>query len=234
MIYGWVNYSNGNACDNPAVNITNTNTSITWQAETNASFNYYQLILDTLNVSTGNVLSFNATDGTQFNTTNHTVTQDEINNGGIFDFNITIGIEDPVNIRDYDNISDLDNWAFSGGIGENVTVSWQNSSTGTPTCVIWNSGTDGITVCLYANNFTDGNGVQFNPNATEKIVVRNDDNNTPIDWSVVTNYLSNKNESLWYNFTLEAGGVKDVYLQLCIPMNVESGTYYSTFHAKKE
>ena len=236
MIYGWVNYGNGTACNGSTVNITNTNTSITWQAETNASYNFYQLILDTTNISADNVLSFNATDGTQFNVTSHTVTQKNITDGGIFDFNITIGIEEPVKIRNYNNTADLDSWAFSGGMGENVTVSWQNSSNGTPTCVIWNSGPDGITVCIYAANFTDGDGVQFNPNATEKIVVRDDGNTTPIDWSVVTDYVSNKNESSssWYNFPLGAGEVRDVYLQLCIPMNVKSGTYNSTFYAKKK
>jgi len=72
------------ACNGSTVNITNKNTSMHWQAETNATSNYYQLILDTTNVSAGNVLAFNVSDGTQFNTTNHTVTQSEINNGGLF------------------------------------------------------------------------------------------------------------------------------------------------------
>ena len=236
IIYGWVFYEDGSECNGSIVNVTNTNTSLHWLAETNASYNFYQLVLGTTNISTGNVLEFNVTDGAQFNVTNHTVTQKNITDGGIFDFNLTIGIKEPVNIRNYNNASDLDSWAFSGGMGEKVTVSWQNSSNGTPTCVIWNSGPDGITVCIYAANFTDGDGVQFNPNATEKIVVRDDGNTTPIDWSVVTDYVSNKNESSssWYNFTLEAGRVRDVYLQLRIPMNVKSGTYYSTFYAKKE
>ena len=90
IIYGWVNYNNGTACNGPTVNINNTNTSITWQAETNASYNFYQLILDTTNISEGNVLSFNTTDGSQYNVTNHTVTQSNINSGGRFDFNITL------------------------------------------------------------------------------------------------------------------------------------------------
>jgi len=94
MIYGWVNYSNGTACNGPTVNITNTNASITWQAETNASYNYFQLILDTTNISTGNVLSFNATDGSQYSVTNHTVTQSDINNGGLFNFNLTLPAAD--------------------------------------------------------------------------------------------------------------------------------------------
>ena len=94
IIYGWVHYNNGSGtpCNGSSVNITNMNTSMHWQAETNATSNYFQLILDTTNVSAGNVLVFNVSDGTQFNTTNHTVTQSEINNGGLFNFNLTLPI----------------------------------------------------------------------------------------------------------------------------------------------
>ena len=90
MIYGWVFNKDGSECTNPTVNVTNTNTSTQWQAETHSSYNFYQLILDTTNVSEGNVLEFNATDGEVYNTTNYTVTQDDINRGGIFDFNLTL------------------------------------------------------------------------------------------------------------------------------------------------
>jgi hypothetical protein len=90
VIYGWVNYTNGNACNNPAVDITNTNTGMQWQAETHNGNNYYQLVLDTTNISTGDVLQFNVTDGTESNSTNHTVTASDINSGGIFDFNLTL------------------------------------------------------------------------------------------------------------------------------------------------
>jgi hypothetical protein len=44
VIDGWVLYENGTACDNPAINITNLNTGAEWQAETNASYNYYQIV----------------------------------------------------------------------------------------------------------------------------------------------------------------------------------------------
>ena len=90
IIYGWVNYNNGIACNGSTVNITNKNTSMHWHAETNASYNYYQLILDATNVSAGDVLEFNVSDGTQSNTTNHSVTESEINNGGLFNFNLTL------------------------------------------------------------------------------------------------------------------------------------------------
>jgi len=97
-IYGYVFYENGTACNNPVVNITNLNTSVKWQAETNATSNYYQLVLDTgTDVNATEILRFNATspDGSQSNVTNHTVTQDEIASGGIFNFNITLASEAP-------------------------------------------------------------------------------------------------------------------------------------------
>ena len=97
-IYGYVFYGNGTACNNPVVNITNLNTSVKWQAETNATSNYYQLVLDTgTDVNATEILRFNATspDGSQSNVTNHTVTQDEIASGGIFNFNITLASEAP-------------------------------------------------------------------------------------------------------------------------------------------
>ncbi|CAD6492631.1 MAG: Lamin Tail Domain protein [Candidatus Argoarchaeum ethanivorans] len=91
MIYGYVSYENGDTCNNPTVNITNLDTGVEWQAETSASYNYYQLILDTTNISVGNVIEFNATspNGNQTNITEHTVTQEEVNTGG-FKFNITL------------------------------------------------------------------------------------------------------------------------------------------------
>ena len=93
VIEGWVLYENDTACDNPAVNITNLNTSTEWQAETNISSNYYQITRANgtdLNVS--ETLQFNAMspDGSQSRVIEHTVTQDEVNGGGISNFNITL------------------------------------------------------------------------------------------------------------------------------------------------
>ena len=90
MIYGWVLNKNGTACNTFTVNITNMNNSKEWEAETHAGYNYYQLVLDTSTISAGTLLSFNATDGTQFNVTNHTVTQSDINNGGLHNVNLSL------------------------------------------------------------------------------------------------------------------------------------------------
>ena len=95
LIYGYVFYGNDtySACNGPVVNITNLNTGEKWQAETNTAYNYYQLVFaDGIDVNVGEILRFDATspDGNKSNTTNHTVTLEEINNGGIFNFNITL------------------------------------------------------------------------------------------------------------------------------------------------
>ena len=88
VIYGWVNYSNGSAVLNPNVTITNLNTSEVFTAETSPNSNYYQVLTTSCNISAGDVLHFYVSDT---NTTefNHTVTQDEIDNGGFMQ-NITI------------------------------------------------------------------------------------------------------------------------------------------------
>jgi len=88
VIYGWVNYSNGTAVLNPNVTITNLNTSEVFTATTFPDSNYYQVSTTSCNISAGDVLHFYVSDT---NTTefNHTVTQDEIDNGGFMQ-NITI------------------------------------------------------------------------------------------------------------------------------------------------
>jgi hypothetical protein len=93
VISGIVLYGNGSECNNSTVNIANLNTSGAWVAETNDSSNYYQMVLDSDNVSVNNTLQFNAIspDESQSSVTEHVVTQDELDNGG-FVYNITLGI----------------------------------------------------------------------------------------------------------------------------------------------
>ena len=92
MIYGYVSYEDGSECDNPTVNINNTNTSNEWSATTNASYSYYQLMLGNgTDVNASEILQFNVTspDGNQSNITTYTVTQEDVNNGS-FEYNITL------------------------------------------------------------------------------------------------------------------------------------------------
>ena len=105
MIYGWINYSNGTACNNPTMNISNTNTSRQWQAETHSAHNFYKLVLDSTKISAGDVLEFNATDGTEHNTTTYTITAGDIDSGGVFDFNLTFPSAPPTDGPTVDSIT---------------------------------------------------------------------------------------------------------------------------------
>ena len=90
-ISGNIFYGNGSECNNATVNIANLNASGTWVAETNESSNYYQMMLDSDNVSANDTLQFSVTspDGSQSSVTEHVVTQGELNNGG-FVYNIDL------------------------------------------------------------------------------------------------------------------------------------------------
>ena len=93
VINGWVFYEDGTTpCDDPVVNITNLDTGAEWQAETNTSYNYYQIMLANgtdLNVS--EILRFSVTSPgeDQSNVTEYIVTHAEVDAGG-FECNITL------------------------------------------------------------------------------------------------------------------------------------------------
>ena len=114
VINGYVFYADGSECKGPVVSVTNLNTGNEWQAETNATTNYYELVLAKgTDVNASEILRFDAKDsaGTQFNTTDHTVTPDELNNGGVFSFNITLKVP-VVNTYDFATNASEDRWAY--------------------------------------------------------------------------------------------------------------------------
>jgi len=88
MIYGGVNDSAGDPVNDPNVTVTNLNTSEIYDVETNASFNYYQVLTCSDNVSIGDVLHFTAIAETTTES-NHEVTAADMNRGG-FEQNIII------------------------------------------------------------------------------------------------------------------------------------------------
>ena len=92
VISGYVFNEDESNCNYPAVNITNLNIGEEWTAETSETSNYYQLaLLNCADIIVGEILQFDATssDGSQSNTTEHTVTQAEVNAGG-FEYNVTL------------------------------------------------------------------------------------------------------------------------------------------------
>ena len=89
LIYGCVCYDNGSLCSNPGVSITNLNTSEEWTARTSDS--YYQITPTSgIDLNATEILRFNVIDGIKSNVTDHTITTDDVNAGGLFNFNLTI------------------------------------------------------------------------------------------------------------------------------------------------
>ena len=92
LIYGYVAYENGTLCNNPTVNIINLNTYKEWQAETSGDSNYYQISLTSgIDLNASEILRFDVTDGVYSSVTDHTVTVGEVDSGGLFNFNLTLG-----------------------------------------------------------------------------------------------------------------------------------------------
>jgi len=93
VITGHVSDSGGNPCNGAWVQVTNTNTSVSWDAENSSASNYYKLVPDSEDVSAGNVLRFEASGCAETKTVEHTVTQSEQEDGGMIDFNIVFDVE---------------------------------------------------------------------------------------------------------------------------------------------
>ena len=91
VISGYVSYEGGAPCNTPGVTITNQNTGNEWQAETGNSGNYYRLTLSAPgDVTSGDVLHFAATCGSDSGTVDHTISAVDVDSGGLFKFNLTI------------------------------------------------------------------------------------------------------------------------------------------------
>jgi len=88
VITGHVSDSDTSPCNDPAVLVTNTNTSESWDAENDSESNYYKLVLDSDNVSAGDVLQIEASGCSESKIVEHTVTQSEMEDGGMIYFDI--------------------------------------------------------------------------------------------------------------------------------------------------
>ena len=93
-ISGYVFSEDESVCNNPAVTITNLNTSRDWAVVAAESSNYYQLTLASCaDVIAGDILQFDVTGCSQSNTTPHIVTPAEVVFGG---FKLNIMLSAPV------------------------------------------------------------------------------------------------------------------------------------------
>ncbi|CAD7771244.1 Cohesin domain protein [Candidatus Methanoperedenaceae archaeon GB50] len=92
LIDGYVFYEDGSECNDPMVNITNLNQGERWEAETDETSNYYQLLLSQrAEVTAGDILKFNAVSPSesQLNITEHVTTLDELESGRL-SINLTL------------------------------------------------------------------------------------------------------------------------------------------------
>ena len=93
LVYGFV-YFGAEPVNNPNVVITNLNTDEVFIAETNVSFNYYQVLTSSGNVSANQILHFYASNAV-IKEFNHTVTREEIDNGGFVQNVSLAGLPEP-------------------------------------------------------------------------------------------------------------------------------------------
>ncbi|MBC2701896.1 MAG: DUF4430 domain-containing protein, partial [ANME-2 cluster archaeon] len=96
VITGHVSDSDGNPCNGTWVQITNTNTSASWDAENDSASNYYKLVLDSDTMSAGNVLLFETSSCSETKMVEHTVTQSELEDGGINGFDIVLDAQQEI------------------------------------------------------------------------------------------------------------------------------------------
>ncbi len=88
LVFGYVHSEAASSVGAPLVKVTNLNTSEIFVAET--AENYYQILMSSDDVSVGDVLHFEASgENAEFNIT---VSEDNIENGGLFSVNITIAL----------------------------------------------------------------------------------------------------------------------------------------------
>ena len=128
LIFGHVLYEDGTPCNSPIVNITNPDTGGAWCADTVSGFNYYQTVLTLADVNAGDVLRWSVTDGTVFDTTNHTIGLGDLESGGIFGFDMMLQSIAPI-ITGYapeSQIRDIENAArrFNVTIDRVANVTW--------------------------------------------------------------------------------------------------------------
>jgi hypothetical protein len=95
VINGYVSYANGTVCNNPNVNVMNTDTGESWYAQNSSDSNYYRLMLvngTDLNASETLRFAVTSPDGSQSRDIRFEVTENEVDSGGKFGFEITLAV----------------------------------------------------------------------------------------------------------------------------------------------
>ena len=151
-ICGYVWYDDDTPCNNPGVSITNLDTGEEWAAKTSSGSNYYQIALTSgVDLNAGEMLRFNATDGTNANLTDHTITADDVNNGGLFGFNLTLeSTGDPAPYLTTYTISNTTISPNGDGIEDDTSIDVEFSETVSAAIVIENA--SGFVRTLYTSS----------------------------------------------------------------------------------
>ena len=170
VINGYVSDSGNYPCNGPALQITNLNTSVSRDANNDSASNYYNLVLDTDDVSAGDILRFKASGCSESKIVEHTVTQTEVDAGGLFDFNITLAPAVP-------NVAvTVNNAGFStilAGSTNEIPISLTLNNTGTASAVIeavftTNDGSGVYGLDGSGTNIIPGNNFKLGPNGGEQ------------------------------------------------------------------
>ena len=173
LISGEVFKADGTPCNNPGVEITNTDTVEDWSAETHTTSNHYQLVLDTDDVDAGDTLRFDVSGCSQSKSVERTVTQDDIDSGGILDFDITLETTAPTDpllctnpdppSHDFGSVPEgqTRTWTFyvtncGGGTLEWTVNDNQDWITVSPTSGSATTETDTVTVTIDTTGLTAG------------------------------------------------------------------------------
>jgi len=217
VITGQVSDSDGNLCNGAWVQVTNTSAS--WDAENNSESNYYKLVLDSDDVSAGNVLQFEASGCSESKIMEHTVTQSEMEEGGMIGFDIVFyvesmpdltvtEIETPVNLRKdvinpisatVENIGSENATSFvvtletDSSIVDTTTVTSLNASENTTVEFLWTpSSTGGYTLNVTA----DANGEVTESDETNNILSQTE---TVLDTltATVNVRIEGKDDTVW-------------------------------------
>jgi hypothetical protein len=107
LVGGWINCAKHDRMNDPSVTVANLNTSEVFIAGIYPSSNHAPVMTDSLNVSTGDVLRFNASNGNLLGF-DHTATVDEVCAGG-FARNDTIECGEPAGVcGDVDDNTNVD------------------------------------------------------------------------------------------------------------------------------
>ena len=195
-IYGWVYYGDGNESYRSTVNITNINTSEIWQAETSVDSNYFQRVVK--NISKDDMLAFNVTDGTQFNTTNYSV---NITKGGIFGINLTLETSPETDLVVTDLWSDPGNPLFGDIV--NVTARIENKGTVTnSTAVFYDDKNVSIFKSYNISNSTDTWNDTISQSGALQIRLHFVDIHILGNGSYIKIYNASDNLDLIHNFTV--------------------------------